>query len=667
MCGIAGLCRLSSPRPIDLDCLQKMVAVQRHRGPDETGFYLDDWIGLGHVRLSIIDLAGGSQPIHNEDGSLWIIYNGEVFNYPDLREDLLSRGHRFYTTSDTEVILHLYEEKGPQCLEDLNGQFGLAVWDAKKRELFLARDRIGIRPVHYAVVDGQLAFSSEIKALFQISHLARRIDPIAMDQIFTFWTTLPGRTAFEGVHELPAGHYMLVRNGQLHVHRYWDIPLYPRQDWINAPIEEIIEEIDALLTDAIRIRLRADVPVGCYLSGGLDSSGITSRVARRFNNRVKSFGIRFEHPDFDEGEYQNRMVDYLGVDHREIYATNEQIARSFPDVIRHGEKPILRTAPTPLFLLSRLVNESGFKVVLTGEGADEFFGGYNIFRETKVRRFWARQPDSESRPKLLNRLYPYIFKDARLETTLQSFFSRSLYKTESPLFSHLVRWENTSRIKALFSAHLKSQIGDYSADEELCQTLPVDLGRCDPLSKAQYLEAKIFLSNYLLSSQGDRVAMAHSLEIRLPYLDRRLMELMMRVPPRWKILGLDEKHILKRVLADDLPEAVLQRPKHPYRAPIRESLFAGGQSESRELLSEDLLHKAGLFDPNKVRLLLQKTERSGPLSEMDNMALVGLVSSQLLWSQFVDGSPAPDTEVARTSVFMDARGGRDPLESIRIK
>lgn len=633
-----------------------MVAVQRHRGPDESGFYLDDGVGLGHVRLSIIDLSGGSQPIHNEDRSLWIIYNGEVFNYPELREELICRGHQFYTSSDTEVILHLYEEKGPQCLEDLNGQFGLAIWDSTKRELFLARDRIGIRPLHYATTEGKLAFSSEIKALFQMPGLPRRIDPIAMDQIFTFWTTLPGRTVFEGIHELPAGHYMLVRNGSFEIHQYWDVPLYSKDHWIDAPIEEIIEQIDELLTDAIRIRLRADVPVGCYLSGGLDSSGVTSRVSRHFNNRVKSFGIRFEHPDYDEGSHQNLMVNYLGVDHKEIHATNEQIARSFPDVIRHVEKPILRTAPTPLFLLSQLVHESDFKVVLTGEGADEFFGGYNIFREAKVCRFWARQPDSESRPKLLGHLYPYVFKDPRLVQTLRSFFARSLYQTESPLFSHLVRWENTSRIKTFFSSELKAQIGHYNALEDLTQTLPSDLNHCDSLSKAQFLEAKIFLSNYLLSSQGDRVAMAHSLEIRLPYLDRRLMEFIMRVPPRWKVLGLREKHILKRVLANDLPDAVLQRPKHPYRAPIRESLLgAGGLSYTQELLHEQILRNTGLFDCKRVNSLLLKAKRSLQLSETDNMAIVGILSTQLINDMFITNCPSVQMPNHAPTVFVDAR------------
>lgn len=648
MCGIAGILNLQPRNPIPLSSLQQMVKILRHRGSDESGIYIDDSVGLGQTRLSIIDLAGGSQPIANEDQSLWIVYNGEVFNYVELREDLIRRGHRFTTTTDTEVILHLYEDKGPACLQDLNGQFAIAIWDSRRKRLFLARDRIGIRPLHYTNHGGQLVFASEIKAIFTNREIARRIDPVAMDQIFTFWTTLKGRTAFEGIRELPPGFFLIAYDGQVRIEQFWDLPFVPKDQQIRDRPGEIAETVNGLLQDAIRIRLRADVPVGCYLSGGLDSSGITSRIVRHFNSRVQSFGIRFEEQAFDEGVYQQQMVNHLGVNHQEMLATNRMIGESFPEVIRHCEKPLLRTAPVPLYLLSRLVNQNGFKVVLTGEGADEMFGGYNVFREALIRRFWSSQPTSSARPALLGQLYPYIFSNPRSRATQHAFFGKGIDRPDDPLFSHRIRWDNTSRIKTFFSEDLRKQIGSYSGYEEVTAGLPSSFPQWDTLQKAQYLEATIFLSNYLLSSQGDRVAMAHSLEIRLPYLDYRIMEYMAKVPSKWKILGLKEKHLLKQVLRDDVPESIRNRPKHPYRAPIAQTLLQTHPDFIEGVLSENHLRHSGLFDPAKVRMLVNKLSASTNPGEFDSMALTGILSTVLLKQQMTSASPrVPDISVQR--------------------
>ncbi len=635
MCGIAGYFCFEGGDAPSFEVLGNMVSVLHHRGPDATGVYLDDRVGLGHARLSIVDLAGGDQPIHNEDGSLWIVYNGEIFNYPELREELTARGHRFYTATDTEVILHLFEEKGPACLSRLNGQFALAIWDLGKSELFLARDRVGIRPLHYIVHGGRFLFASEIKALFQVPDVPRRIDPVALDQIFTFWTTLPGKTIFEGVRELPPGHYMTVSNAGTSIRKYWDFQFTAPSEQEERGPEELKETVWELLHDAIRIRLRADVPVGCYLSGGLDSSGIAAIVKGCFDNRLRTFGIRFEEGMFDEGRFQDRMVSFLGTDHNSITATNAGIGESFRDVAWHSEKPILRTAPVPLYLLSDSVRNNGFKVVLTGEGADEVFGGYDIFRETMVRNFWARQPGSRLRPLLLGKLYPDIFRDPRLTKSLQAFFSSGLDRTSDPLFSHRVRWENTARIKAFFSDDLRARLGGYNGYEELESCLPGDYSKWDPLSRAQYLEMAVFMSNYLLSSQGDRVAMAHSVEIRLPFLDYRIVEFMGRVPSKWKIWGLGEKYLLKMVLKDVLPPEIVRRPKHPYRAPIRQSLLGCGNGDLEDLLSERTVREACLFDFRKVDVLHRKLRNSSQASEVDSMALAGILSAHLVHEMFV--------------------------------
>jgi asparagine synthase (glutamine-hydrolysing) len=502
MCGIAGLCHLKGDGAVPIGMLRAMIAIQRHRGPDETGFYLDDRVGLGQARLSIIDLRDGSQPIHNEDETLWIVFNGEIFNYPELREELLRLGHRFYTKSDTEVIVHVYEQWGPDGLSRMNGQFAFAIWDTRAKSLFLARDRVGIRPLHYAVRDDALLFSSEIKGLFATGRVPRELDPVGLDQVFTFWTHLPGRTAFRHVQELPPGHFMTVAGGRVEIRRFWDYPFAPDADCCPEPPEALAEQARDLLVDAIRVRLRADVPVGAYLSGGLDSSGITALVVKHFDNRVNTFGIRFEEGRYDEGDHQSLMVRELGARHTESLATNERIGEAFADVIWHCETPLLRTAPTPLFLLSRCVHEHNLKVVLTGEGADEVFGGYNIFREAKIRRFWSRQPNSQARAALVERLYPYIFNNPRLRYTLRAFFAKGLDRPDDPFFSHHVRWQTTSQLKNLFAPALREAIGAYSGLEELRPMLPAAFDSWDTLSKAQYLEMMLLGIPFTLVSGG---------------------------------------------------------------------------------------------------------------------------------------------------------------------
>ena len=656
MCGIVGIFNMIGSGGVSLNTLRSMVGALYHRGPDESGCYLDDRIGLGHVRLSIIDLLGGTQPIRNEDRNLWIIYNGQTYNYPELRRQLQKKGHRFYTKTDTEVILHLYEEYGADCLSRMNGQFAMAIWDKRKKQLFLARDRVGIRPLYYTIVNGTLIFASEIKAIFAKKEVPREIDPVAMDQIFTFWTTLGPRTVFKDIYELPPGHYMNIADGKAVLKKYWDIPFYSRSEQFDTAPAEISEQIRELLLDAVRIRLRADVPVGCYLSGGLDSSTVAGMVVRNFDSDVRTFGIRFEQKDFDEGEHQNRIVSCLKANHTEITATNEKIGASLPECLWHCEKPVLRTAPVPLFLLSELVNQSGLKVVLTGEGADEVFGGYNIFKEAKIRKFLSRCPGSRRRAELIGKLYPYVFDNPRLKYSMQSFFARDLDKMDDPVFSHLIRWGDTGRIKKFFSTELRDAVGDYDGYRQVRENLAPDFGKWDYFSKAQYLEMSIFLSNYLLCSQGDRVAMAHSVEIRLPFLDPRVMELVARVPAKWKIMGTNEKYILKKAFHNILPEEILRRPKHPYRAPIKQSLLNGKTAQyTKEMLSDMSLKRAGMFDCNKVSKLLYKIQDMDSPSEIDSMALVGILSSQIIYHQFVENFSIKADSMPLRNLLVDKR------------
>jgi asparagine synthase (glutamine-hydrolysing) len=640
MCGIVGTLNLTRDRRIDEQLIRQMLGTVRHRGPDQFGVYVfqdsTSGVGLGNARLSIIDLGGGQQPISNEDNTLWIVFNGEIFNYVELRPELERHGHRLATDSDTEVILHLYEQYGRACVDYLNGQFAFAIWDERARSLFMARDRLGIRPVYYTVQDGALIFASEIKALMVDPRVPAELDPLALDQIFTFWSPLSPRTAFKGIQTLPPGHWLLVGpDGKIQIERYWNLSFPQDGSPPQLSLDDCAQQLRDLLVDATRIRLRADVPVGAYLSGGLDSSTITALIHHYTENRLETFSIAFTDGAFDESAFQKQMAEHLGTRHHLITCTHEDIGRVFPDVIWHTETPIMRTSPAPLFLLSELVHDHDFKVVLTGEGADEFLAGYNIFKEAKIRRFWSRQPESDWRPILLKQLYPYIGSLSQGgDAFLMKFFSQGLANADAPDYSHAIRWRNTSRSKRLFSRELQLAVANQPTNG-LC--LPGGFPQWSPLARAQYLEISIFLAEYLLSSQGDRVAMAHSVEGRFPFLDHRVVEFCNQLPPHFKLRGLDEKHLLKRAVRDLLPEAIWRRPKRPYRAPIHRSFFPNGQPLDwvGEVLSPAQLQAAGCFEPQAVGGLLKKLDRLGSLSETDDMALAGLLSTQLVYRQFV--------------------------------
>lgn len=637
MCGIAGLYNLG-PQAEELLC--RMIAILRHRGPDETGIYIDPQVALGHARLSIVGLGNGTQPICNEDGTLWVVYNGEIFNYPELRLDLEKKGHTFKTETDTEVLVHLYEEQGPDGLNLLNGQFAFAIWDANKKELFLARDRVGIRPLFFYHSDNRFLFASEIKALFLDPTIPREIDLQALSQVFKCWTTISPRTIFKDISELPPGYCQLVKNGKtVYQKPFWSIPYYQPEERWQGSFDAAVDELKTILLDAIRIRLRADVPVGAYLSGGLDSSIITSLITKNFNNNLRTFSLSFTEEAFDETPHQQEMVRHLKTDHSQVMISNAQIREHFPQVIWHCEKPLLRTGPVPMFLLSRLVRENNFKVVLTGEGADEVFGGYNIFKEAKIREFWSRNPASQFRPLLLEKLYPYIFKNpSRGRAYLQSFFAVTVEGPHDPLFSHRIRWDNTGKNSIFFSRDVLETLGGYSPENEILAKLPNNFEKRDIFSKTQLLEMEIFMSNYLLSSQGDRVAMANSLELRVPFLDYRVIDFAMKLPPAWKLKVLQEKHILKEAYKSSLPESIISRPKHPYRAPIRDVFFGDEKGYAFEFLSEGNLKKSGYFDTLKTSHLVRrfvKGEQSVE-SETQNMALTGILSTQILHHQFIE-------------------------------
>ena len=649
MCGIAGYFGNLESHGSARELLGRMVGALRHRGPDASGVVVTESAGLAHARLSIIDLSpGGAQPMSNDDGTISITFNGEIFNYVELRDELMARGRKFRSTSDTEVIIRLYEEMGPPCVEKLNGDFAFAIWDARWGELLLARDRMGVRPLYYTQRNGLLYFASEVKALLQVPGIDAEVDPFALDQIFTFWFPLAPRTIFKGISELPPAHTLTARRGKVTTRRYWSLGFPASAADEDARDEEsIAEEVRSLLTDATRIRLRSDVPVGSYLSGGLDSSIVSSIARRLAPGRLRTFSVRFDNPEFDESEFQLEMADALGTDHSAILCRAADIGASFPDVIRHTERPILRTAPAPLQLLSALVHQEGYKVVLTGEGADEVFGGYDIFKEAKLRRFCARQPRSLRRPLLFRKLYPYLPKlQAQNAAYLKAFFATDLDAVADPLFSHLPRFRTTAGAKLFFSQELRATLAGYNALDELRADLPDEFARWHPLSQAQYLESAYLLPGYILSAQGDRVAMANAVEGRFPFLDHRVVELAAKIPPRLKMRHLTEKYILRRAARDLVPARMAHRTKQPYRAPDSNAFFGDMQpGYVRRVLGQPAISASGLFDAAAVAKLVIKAGGGGAAGFRDNTALTGILSTQLWRETFAREAANTDSNI----------------------
>jgi asparagine synthase (glutamine-hydrolysing) len=643
MCGFAGIAR-REPRGVAAATLDRMAAALRHRGPDGCGRYAGARVGLAHVRLSIIDVAGGAQPLGNEDGSVLIVYNGEVYNYLELHAELVAAGHRFRTRSDTEVLVHAYEQWGTAMLDRLNGQFAFAIYDRRTETVLLARDRFGVRPLFYAIASGRgdLVFASEAKALFASGEVEAAPDPVGLDQVFTFWAARPPRTVFRGVQSLEPGSFAVWRDGELRCGRFYQLD-YPEA---GDESPDALTKLGELLESSVALRLRSDVPVGGYLSGGLDSSIGCALAARQSPYQLRTFSVTFEDPRLDEGEFQRLVARELHSRHLVRPIGPGDIAAVFPEVVRHAESPLVRTAPAPMYLLARLTREHNIKVVLTGEGSDELFLGYDLFKETTLRLFCLRQPGSRSRPRLFERLYPYLDGQGRRGDFWQRFFLDA-GAPHDPLFSHLPRFGLTAWIKDFYSGDLRGSLAGTDPLEELRASLPPEFPRWSPLNRAAYLEMVTLLSPYLLSAQGDRMSLAHGVEGRYPFLDHRLFEFAARLPTRAKLHGLREKAILRRWAREVVPPAVQQRPKQPYRAPDIPAFFGPEPVDyARELLDERQLARTGLFEPAAVAGLARRCRAGVATGVRENQALVAIVSAQLWHQQFIEPATVPPPESA---------------------
>ncbi len=642
MCGIAGIVNYSV-RP-EAEMVNRMLSRISYRGPDESGVYSSAEAAIGNVRLSIIDLSTGQQPMTDVSKRYWIVYNGELFNHIELRSELEAKGYGFHTHSDTEVVMQLYACYGEKALPKMNGQYVFAIWDTLKKEMFIARDRVGIRPLFYHYNQGEFSFGSEIKTLFENPRIKPSLNNEALSQVFTFWTAITPNTVFNDILELSPGHWMKINSSGIRVQKYWEL----RFDQPNQSIKSIDEAVEAfgeLFEDAVKLRLRADVEVAAYLSGGIDSSITTAYIKKLEPDVLNTFSIGFQEDEFDETIYQLEAARYLNTNHHAIKCSSQEIAEAFPQVVNLCETPIIRTAPTPMYLLSKLVRSNNIKVVITGEGADEMLAGYNIFKESEIRRFWAQQPNSKYRPLLLRKLYPYLpqMKTAS-PTMLKLFFGFKLEDTGNPFYSHLLRWNNAEHIKKHFHPNIKSSINGYDPFSALERNLPDGFNEWNSLAKAQWLETSVFMSGYLLSSQGDRMAMGNSVEGRYPFLDYRVIEFSASLPPKYKLNGLNEKYLLKKLIKGKIPDSIVNRSKQAYRAPIA-STFLGEHAPSyiKELLNAESIEQAGIFNPSSVMPMLEKMRQTPRTSEVENMLLTALVSTHLLYNQFIVHQAEPLT------------------------
>lgn len=626
MCGIAGVVRADREQIVDPAALRRMARALRHRGPDGYGLAAGGGVGLVSTRLAIVDVAHGWQPLQLRPGGSVLVYNGEVYNHPELRAGLAQSGRPCVTDCDTEVVLRLLEREGLSALDRLNGQFALAWWQPDRRRLTLARDRFGVRPLHFWTDPaGSLAFASEASALFASGELRPGLDVQGLDDVFTTWGPRPPRSAFRDVQRLGPGCALVWERGRVVEDRVWWEPDL-------APVAgAVAEDLDDLLRDSVRIRLRSDVPVGTYLSGGLDSSLVTALACQASQQRLRTFSIAFDDARYDESTHQREVAAALGTEHHVVQVGPADIADAFREVVQHCEAPLVRTAPVPMALLAAAAREHGITVVASGEGADELFWGYDVFREVQLRRAALADPAGSAG---LDGLYPHLGDRARGPAWRRFFTGAG--PGDDPLFSHQTRVAATSAVRGFYSEGLLEELGGHEDSmTRLRASLPAGFTALGPLEKTQYLEQRTLLEPYLLAAQGDRVSMMHGVEGRFPFLDHRVFACAAALPASSKLDGAHHKVALRKVAARVLPGGVAARPKQPYRAPeVQPFCGPGAPAWVEDLLSAETLISYGLFDEQRVAALLRRCRSGRANGPREGMALVGVLSAQVWFQHF---------------------------------
>jgi asparagine synthase (glutamine-hydrolysing) len=638
MCGIAGIIAFSPTVRIEKVMLERMADAIRHRGPDGDGFYLDQGVGLVHRRLSIVDLDRGSQPMSNEDGTIWISYNGEVYNHEEHRPRLEQAGHRFKSRSDTEIILHLYEEHGDACVQYLNGMFAFAIWDAPRRRLLLARDRMGIKPLYYARVKDVLIFGSEAKALFASGLLKPELDPCSIDNFFAFTYPLQPRSMFSGVQQVLPAQEVVAENGTVTAKRYWTLgfetPRRPR------PVAEYAEELRAILELSVKRQLMSDVPLGAYLSGGIDSNFVVALMKKLGYPDLHTFSIGFDDPTRDETAIFEKSAREFGiVNHR--MQVDSSVAEAYPEVLWHLEMPFRHPISVPYYHLSRFVRDHGVKVVLTGEGSDELFGGYEAYVADKLRRWVSLLPGNPLRRAAYTALFRKLGRPLDgMDHLCKTHFTSPAYLTNRygcvpPWYYH---WRMLDPYRPdIYSPAMRDALRGVDPEAELVGMDKSPMEGLSPLNASLWLESQMRLPNWILVID-DRCSMAHGVEARVPFLDHEVVEFVARLPVDLKLKGFTEKYILREAGKGLVPDHVIRRRKAAFNTPVG-AWFLGDQRPSfvDDVLSEASIREIGIFDPAGVTrargMLASAAHKSFEQMRLEYLVF-GILGVQLLASRF---------------------------------
>ena len=637
MCGIAGAIDLTGSREPDNLVVRHMASALRHRGPDDDGFMFAPGFGMGNRRLAIVGVTNGRQPIYNETGTVGVIGNGEFFDYPELKARLEAKGHVFRTCSDTEIIIHLYEELGEDLFHHLKGQFAFVLVDIQQRKVLLARDRVGICPLHWSRQGDWLYFGSEIKALLASHAVAPALDPRGLDHIFTFFAMGTRRTMFAGIQSVAPGHYLRITfrsdgaPASIDERCYWDLD-FP--DWgqeHDSDAATLIEEFEATFRRAVEIRLRADVPVVSYLSGGVDSAYILAMASSIRGAPVPSFTVSAPQSVFDETQGAAATAHQIGSSQTILDASAGVIAANYAKLIEAAESPVLDTSCAALLSLSREVHKQGNKVVITGEGADEAFAGYLWFKWRELGRMF--DVGSFHLSTVLSRAvrkattpHVHLSEMRRIDDMIGGPHAQSI----------LYNFVAGSRHR-YYNADFRDRLGPFVAYEDL-HFDPERMRRWHPLNRSLYFGYKVLLAGMLLSHKGDRVAMANSVEARYPFLDEEVIAFAARLHPRWKLRrGTKEKYLLRQAAARMLPPEIAARRKSMFRLPLAESFFTSPPAFVRELMSEEALAKTGYFDVATVRKDYEVFGRGEKLRTFKSLGLTGVMAAQLWHHLFLGG------------------------------
>lgn len=596
MCGISGIVNYDRQRVVRADVLKRMCDTLAHRGPDDEGFFIDRYVGLGMRRLSVIDLDSGRQPIANEDGRVWIVFNGEIYNYPELRKTLEHKGHVFSTYSDTETIVHAYEEYGDDCLQHLNGMFALAIWDGRQDKLLLARDRLGIKPLYYFLHDRGLVFASELKAVLEHPDVPRQIDLEALDSFLTFEYIPAPLSIFQGIRKLPPGHVLVLQDGKATVRQYWVLHGAP----VTGTEDDLAHELYDLLQDAVRIRLISDVPLGAFLSGGIDSSILVCMMSEIMERPVQTFSIGFDDPSYNESSYARLVASHCGANHHERTVCPEAV-HLVENLMRFVDEPLADVSIFPTYLVSQLAREH-VTVVLSGDGGDELFAGYDWYVASRLGQFYDRLP-GVLRTRWLPGVFEAIPPTAR-KKGLVNKLKRFVEGAALPADLQQFRWNmflTDGKRQRLYSPDLQDELQHVDSTARFAGYLQTADG-AEPLWRQQFADIKTFLVDDILV-KVDRMSMANSLEARTPYLDHRVVAFAAGLPAHMKLRGLQTKYLLKKSVATKLPRAILARRKEGFSIPMKNWLRRELSPMMQDVLSAARLKREGFFNPLYVEAL----------------------------------------------------------------